>query len=245
MITRGFFLNHHSLPRRIKSSQQHGRFHLRRRHRNFVTHRNRIFCANYGHRQASTGTPHRGRSKQRNRISNPRHRTAVQAGVSREGHRDVAGRHCAHNQTHTCARVAAVNHRVRLGKPAHAHTMHRPIAFAVVDHLCAKSRHGFAGVEHVFAFQQAGDFGLAHCHRSKDQAAMADRLITRHMRLALQRTASGRSHRNGCAVARHSASSLLLLTTLLAQQMPKVHGRNGAIVAPSLQRRSYVLRKVR
>ena len=192
MVAGGLGLDHHGFAGGIQPGQQHCGFDLRRRHRHGVAHWHRLGRADQRHRQAAPGAAHGLRAEQRQRVSHPRHRAAVEAGIAREGDRDRRGRHRPHQQPHAGAGIAAVDHIVRLGKAADTHPVHGIGAAAVVDDLGPESAHGFGGVEHVLPLQKPGDRGLAHGHGAKDQAAVRDRLVAGHFGGAAKRPAGAR-----------------------------------------------------
>ncbi len=181
MIPCGLFLDHHRLPRRIQPRQQHCRFHLCGWHFHFIAHRNRIGRANNRHRQPPANTAIGLHSEQPDRPCDPPHRTAAQTGIPRECRGNRTGRHCAHNQTHTGARIATINHIVRLGKPANPDPEHRPFTATMFDHIRAKGAHRPRRVQHIVALQQSGDLGLAHRQRTQNQRPVRNRLVARHL----------------------------------------------------------------
>ena len=54
----------------------------------------------------------------------------------------------------------------------------------------AERAHGLGGVEHILAFEQPGDPGLADRERAEDQRAVRDRLVARHARAPRERAAA-------------------------------------------------------
>lgn len=63
----------------------------------------------------------------------------------------------------------------------------------------AEGPHRLGRVQHVPAFQEAGDPRLAHRHRPEDQGAVRDRLVARHFRHAPRKGPDLRDF-IGCAV---------------------------------------------
>ena len=203
MIPRGFFFDHNCLAGGIQTRQKDGGFHLRAGHGQGVAHGNRVGSAHNRHGQTPAFAPIGLRAKQRQRVGHPPHRPFAQAGVAREGGGDRRGRHRAHYQPHTCAGIAAVNHIGGFGKATHAHALHAPRAGAVVRDGRAKGLHRLGGIQHILAFQQAGDGGFANRHGPEDQSAVADRLVARHSSRAFERAGFVGGHRLGGAVGRH------------------------------------------
>ncbi len=95
---------------------------------------------------------------------------------------------------------------------ADADAVHAPGAFAGALDRGAQRAHGLAGVEHVLAFEQAGDAGLADRQRAEDQGAVRDRLVAGHAHAALERARAAGGQRGWSGVvhvrARLGASAL-------------------------------------
>ena len=89
------------------------------------------------------------RAKQRQRVCHARHGAFVQAGIAGKSGADAGGGHRPHDQPHPGARVAAINHLARFGKPAHTHPVDAPSARRVALHIGAKGAHGLGGIEHI------------------------------------------------------------------------------------------------
>ena len=71
-------------------------------------------------------------------------------------------------------------------KAADADTVNAPGALAGPLDGRAQRPHGLGGVDHVLAFQQPGDAGLADRERAEDQGAVRDRLVAGHAHAALE-----------------------------------------------------------
>ena len=201
MIARRFAFDHHGLARRVQPGQQHGGFHLGAGHGRGIAHRNRICGPHHRHRQPPAAAPIGARAEQRQRIGHAAHRALAQGCVTREGRGHRRGGHAAHDQPHAGAGIAAVDHIGGFGKATDPHAMHRPCAVAVARHFGPEGAHCLGGVQHILAFQQAGDAGFADRHRTKDQRAVADRLVAGHFGAARQRAGFAGGHRLGGAVA--------------------------------------------
>ena len=180
VIACGFFFDHNRLARRIQSGQENRRFHLRRRHRNRVAHRSGICRTHDGHGQTPAVATIGLRTKQCDRVRDPRHRAGPQTGIAREGGRDIAGGHGPHDQPHTGARIAAINHLIGLCKSANADAMHRPVATAMIRHLGTKGPHRARRIQHIVALKQTADRGFANAQRAQDQRTVRNGLVTRH-----------------------------------------------------------------
>ena len=203
MVPRRFRLAHHGLARRVQPGQQHRRLHLGRGHGQCVVHRDRILRPHQRQRQPPALASVGPRAEQRHRIGDPPHRPRPQRGIAGEGGTEGRGRHRPHDQPHAGARIAAVDHVLGLGEAAHAHALHRPVAAAVIGDLRSEGAHRLRGVQHVLAFQQPRDPGLAHGQRPQDQRPVADRLVAGHMGLAPERPRRVGGHRDRIAVGRH------------------------------------------
>ena len=113
-------LDHHRLAGRVQPGEQHRRLHLRRGHRRRVLHRHRVRRAGQRDRQPPAAPPARLGAEERQRLGDPPHRPAAQAGVAGEGRGDVGRRHRPHDQPHAGAGVAVVDHVLGLLEAADA-----------------------------------------------------------------------------------------------------------------------------
>jgi hypothetical protein len=106
--------------------------------------------------------------------------------VKRAPHREqvVAGQH-PRQQACGGAGIAHVQHVVRLGQSADATPGHTPNAAGLL-HIRAQSPHRGGGTEHVLAFQQAIDPGLADGERGEHQGAVANGFVAGHADAARQ-----------------------------------------------------------
>ena len=201
MVAGGLAFDHHGFARRVQASQQHGGFHLGRGDGGGIAHRHRACRPHHRHRQPPAAAPIGARAEQRQRIGHAAHRAFAQRGIAGEGCGHRRGGHAAHDQPYPGAGIAAVDHVNGFGKATDPHAMHRPCAFTVARHLGPEGAHRLGGVQHILAFQQAGDARFAHGHRAEDQRAVADRLVPRHFGPAGQRAGFAGGHRLGGAVA--------------------------------------------
>jgi hypothetical protein len=71
----------------------------------------------------------------------------------------------------------------------------------VARHFGPEGAHRPGRIQHILAFQQAGDPGFTQGHRAEDQRAVTDRLVARHFGAARQRAGLAGGHRLGGAVA--------------------------------------------
>ena len=71
----------------------------------------------------------------------------------------------------------------------------------MIDDLSTEGLHRLAGVQHIIAFKQPLDAGLAKAERPEDQRTMRDRFIPRHICLAPQRPRFMRCHWKCCTMA--------------------------------------------
>ena len=198
-----FLLDHNRLTRRIQTRKQNGGFHLSRGHGHDITHRHRVRGPNNCHRQAPARAAHRLRTEQCERIGHARHRAFVQAGVARERHCHIRGRHAAHDQPYARTGVAAVNHLIRLGKTTNTDAVHMPCAILIPRDVSTKGLHRLGGIQNILPLKQPGDDGLSHRHRPQNERAVRDRLIAGHVGLAVERATRAGGHRNGGAVGGH------------------------------------------
>ena len=88
----------------------------------------------------------------------------------------------AHQQARAGAGIAEVEHLRRLAQAADAAAARAPDAVGAALRLAAQLAHGGGGAQHILAFEQAVDLGLAHRQRAQHQRAVRDRLVARHAR---------------------------------------------------------------
>ncbi len=196
VVAAGFRFDHRGLARRRQACQQHRRFELRRGHRRFVGDRDRVGRALQGQRQpAAFGRLQHARAHALQRIEHAPHRPLAQRGVAVEagGHRPAG--HRAEHQPAAGARIAEIERRRRAHEAADADAMDAPDTVVAALQPGAERAHHVGGVQHVLAFQQAGDRGLAHGERPQDEGAVRDRLVAGHAGAALQRAGAAGGQR--------------------------------------------------
>ena len=226
MIARGLGLDHHGLAGRVQPRQKHRGFHLRRRHRRRVADRQGVGRPGDRHRQAPALAPDGAGPEQRQGVGHPRHGARAQRSIAGKGRTDGRGGHGAHDQPHARAGIAAIDHILGFGETAHPHPMHMPDAIVVAADLGPEGAHRAGRIQHILPLQKAGDHRLAHRHRPKDERAVRDRLVARHIGHALERHTLAGSHRNGIAMAGHRGH-------LLACVLRVIDKPRGAVNSPS------------
>ena len=106
-------------------------------------------------------------------------------------------------QAHTGAGIAVVDDALGLEQAADAEAGDPPVAAAGRGDRGAEGAHGGGGGEHVLAFEQALDRGLADGQRPQHQGAVRDRLVAGRAHGAGQRAGSPRRQRMCRIIARH------------------------------------------
>src|SRR3954468_20737956 len=119
-------------------------------------------------------------------VENSPHRPLAQAGIAIEGGGDRTARHRSHDQTATGARIAEIEHGLRLPEPADPDTVNAPGALTYPLDGRPQRPHGLGGVDHVLAFQQAGNVRLPDRQRPKDKGTVRDRLVSGHAQAAFE-----------------------------------------------------------
>jgi hypothetical protein len=129
-------------------------------------------------------------------IEHAPHRPLAQACVAVEtgGHRGAC--HGAEHQPAAGTGITEIERRRRAHEAADADAVDAPDAVAAAFQPGTERAHHVGGVQHVLAFQEAFDRGLAHRQRPQDEGAVRDRLVARHAGAALQgATAAGGERR--------------------------------------------------
>src|SRR5262249_3994702 len=142
------------------------------------------------------------------RIEHPAHGTLAQRGVAVEGRGDRAAGDSAEHETAPGSRIAEIKLVRRRGKAADADAANPPLAGAASFDLSAKRLDRFRSVEHVLAFEQAADTGLADRKRPEDQRAMRNRLVTKDAHAALEGAGTGGGERGRIGVHGQNSSAL-------------------------------------
>ena len=190
-------LDHGGVARRGQAGQQHRRFDLRGGDRRAVDDRDRIARAFSvsGSRPPSALSTTRAPICSSGSSMRPIGRVA-QRGVAVERRRDRAAGDGAHHQAAAGAGIAEIERRRRAAaKPPTPTPWTRQAPSPGALDRGAERPHGVGGVEHVFAFEQARDPGLADRQGAEDQRPMRDRLVARHADAAAQGAGSAR----GCS----------------------------------------------
>jgi hypothetical protein len=102
------------------------------------------------------------RTKQSQGICDAAHWALVKAIITSEGSIDASCGHSPNYQTHRSPGISTINYVIRLCKAPDTHSMHRPRAGSVIDHLSPESPHCLAGIEDIVAFKQTLDFSLSN-----------------------------------------------------------------------------------
>src|SRR5215472_14456948 len=119
----------------------------------------------------------------------------AQARVAVEGRADRAAADRAHDEAAASAGITEIEHAIGRAKAADADAVDAPRPFAGAFEVGAERTHGVGGVEHVLAFEQPGDAGLADRERAEDHRSVRDRFVARDARAALERARAARGQR--------------------------------------------------
>src|SRR5260370_8698348 len=95
-----------------------------------------------------------------------------------ECRRDRASGYRSHDQPATGTGIAKIKRHRRLGKTRDPDTIDLPGAFADPLDPGAERPHGFCGVEHILAFEQAGNPRTSHRKTADNQGPMANPLAS-------------------------------------------------------------------
>ena len=110
-------------------------------------------------------------------IENSPHRPFAQRIVAVEARGDPVTADHAHHQARTRSGIAEIERIRRRQQCAKAHAADGPVAVAQALDVCAELRAGAAGVQHVLAFEQAGDLSLSHGEEAEQKGAMRYALV--------------------------------------------------------------------
>ncbi len=199
VIASRFLLDHDRFAGRGKSGKQHRGFQLGRGHRRSIFDRDRIAGALQRHRQP----PAIGGLKRAWRRSGAADRARVSSDACAARHRRRTSAVTGQPATAPMTRRQPVpelpksSGSARLRETCDPHPPHRPGALTGSLDRGAECAHHFGGIDHVLAFEQARDPGLADGHRRQDQRAMRNRLVARHAQTPLQSGRAARGQRHG------------------------------------------------
>ena len=110
--------------------------------------------------------------------------------VERRGDRTAGD--SAERKPATGTGIAEIEYAGGLGKTADADAIDPPFPLAGSLDAGAEGLQGFRGVEHVFAFEQPADPGLADRQRAENERPDRDRLVARHADAAGQGAVAAR-----------------------------------------------------
>ncbi len=103
----------------------------------------------------------------------------------------------AHHQPRAGASIAEIEFSTRFEQRADADAIDCPSAGAAPLDPRPERAAGFAGMEHVFAFEQPLDLGAPDGQKPENEGTMRDRFIARRPQAALERPARRRTDGRG------------------------------------------------
>ena len=152
----------------------------------------RFACAGERQRQTAITRGQRARADPFQRLEHAPHRPLAQRSVAVEGGGDRTAGDSAEHQPATGAGIAEIKGAGGFGEASNADATHAPFSRAAAFDLRAQRSHRLSGIEHILAFEQTADAGLADRKRAEYQRAMRNRFVARHADTAFQRAgASG------------------------------------------------------
>ena len=192
VVAARFALDHDGFARRREPGQQHRRLDLGRGHRRAIDDRDRIARARERDRQpaavaALTACAPISATGSRIRCIGRLRRLASPSKVAVMGQPATAPM----TRRQPVPELPKSSTPSRRAEAADADAVDAPGALAGPLDRGAQRPHGLGGVDHVLAFEQPGDAGLADRERAEDQGAVRDRLVAGHAHAALERRPSG------------------------------------------------------
>ena len=124
------------------------------------------------------------------RVEHAPHRPLAQRSIAVERRGDRRAGDRADRQPAAGAGIAEIERAGRLRKAGDADAVNSPHALRRPLQAGAERAHGLGGVQHVLAFQQAGDRAFADRQRPENQRPVRDRFVPRHPDTALQGAAA-------------------------------------------------------
>src|SRR5262249_29473620 len=196
MVAARLAFDHGGFARRGKTGEQYRRLDLRRGDGRAIDDRDWITRAGKrdGQAAAVAGALRAGADACK-RLEDALHGAPAQARVAVEGRADGTAADRPHDEAAAGAGIAEVEHANGRAEAADADAMDAPGPFTRAFDLGPERTHSIGGVEHVLAFEQPGDAGLADRERAEDQRPVRDRFVAGHARGAFERARAARGQR--------------------------------------------------